>query len=354
MSAESPPSATSADASAPGYRVRLPMYEGPADLLLYLVRRNELDVCGIPLAQITAQFLEYLAVLQLIDFDSVGEFVVVASTLVEMKSRQVLAGSEQEEEDAPPPEATADGPAAELVEQLLQYRKYREAARELEHRAARWQERYPRLSSERPEAGKDPAADRIREVELWDLVSALARVLRRQVADEHSSIRYDDTPISVHIERVGERVRAEGQASFSSFFQGEGQRVKIVSIFLAILELIRHHRFRAEQPDDFGEIWILPPAAEAEKEGDAAAESGEAGPADDETLQGQSAEEPPPDTNAEPPQLKLTQADDILSSDDSGDTSRPDENAADADADDSAGQDDSTIQEDSDSGRSAA
>ena len=265
--------APAATGTAPPYRVRTPMYEGPLDLLLYLVRRSEVDVCDVPLAQITARFVEYLEILQLIDFDRVGEFVVVASTLLEMKSRQVLPVPEEEE--APPTDdTTADGPAAELVEQLLLYRRYREAARTLEARAALWQQRYPRLSSERPEAGRDHAADRIREVELWDLVSALARVLKRQAADEHSSIRYDDTPISVYIERVGERVRNEGRCSFTSFFAGEVERIRIVSTFLAILELVRHHEFRAEQPQEFGEIWILPPVAEAADDTDTAADSG--------------------------------------------------------------------------------
>ncbi|MCA9117072.1 MAG: segregation/condensation protein A [Planctomycetaceae bacterium] len=290
MSADSRPAAGAPVYPIPvsdgGYRVQLPMYAGPADLLLYLVRRSEVDVCEVPLSQLTAQFLAWLDVLQQIDFDSVGDFVVVASTLVEMKSRQVLPGPE-EADDAPAEETTADGQTAALVAQLLQYRRYREAGRELELRAARWQERYPRLSSERPEAGKDHSADRIKEVELWDLVSALSRVLKRQVADEHSSIKYDDTPISVHIERVAQRVKEEGRASFSSFFRDEAVRVRIVSVFLAVLELLRHHSYRAEQPEEFGEIWILPPLTEEE----AATHSDEA-PVQSESSAGETAPAP--------------------------------------------------------------
>jgi segregation and condensation protein A len=145
---------------------------------------------------------------------------------------------------------------------LLEYKRYRDAALALEHQAAEWQERYPRLSDERPTVGKDPSTDSIKEVELWDLVSALGRVIQKKVVERSSSIRYDDTPIAVYIDRIGAKVRQEGRIAFSDFFEGTNLRSKIVGIFLAILELLRHHSFRAEQPVEYGEIFILPPIAE--------------------------------------------------------------------------------------------
>jgi segregation and condensation protein A len=243
--------------TANAYRVELDIFKGPLDLLLYLVRRNEVDVVDLPIAEIASQFMLYLEVLEFIDIDLAGEFVVMASTLAEIKSRMVLPQPPVE----PEPEVE-DDPRNDLVRQLLEYKKFKDAARALELRAAEWQERYPRLSDERPSRAKDHAADRIKEVELWDLVSALSRVLRTKVVEQQASIRYDETPISVYMEQVGTRVRQEKRVAFSTFFEGTNLRSKIVGMFLAILELLRHHSFRAEQPVDFGEIWILPPADE--------------------------------------------------------------------------------------------
>lgn len=265
----------------PAWQVELDLYRGPMDLLLYLVRRDELDVRTLPVSYITRQFETFISVLEFLDLDMVGEFVVMASTLTEIKSRQVLPSPDDEDTD---PEAAAEDTRSDLIRQLLEYRRYRDAAGALEDHAAEWQQRYPRLTSERPRISKSPADDLIREVELWDLVSALARVLEKKVLDEKSSIRDDDTPIAVHVERIGTRVRAEQRVPFTSLFDEATSRSRVVGIFLAILELLRHHRFRAEQPDDFGEIWVLPPL-ETESAEDATQEAepeevGEVPPAD--------------------------------------------------------------------------
>ena len=242
------------------YRVQLDLFSGPLDLLLYLVRRNEVDLVQLPIARITRQFFQFLEVLEFLDLDMVGDFVVMASTLVELKSRQVLPRAEEEEPDEVP---LADDSCSELIQQLLEYKKYKDAALALEQQAAEWQERYPRLSDDRPTSGKDHAADPIKEVELWDLVSALSRVLQKKHVEETSSIRYDDTPISTYIDRIGARVRETGRVPFSEFFEGCNLRSKIIGIFLAVLELLRHHGFRAEQSSEFSEIFVLPPLAEA-------------------------------------------------------------------------------------------
>ncbi len=236
--------------------VELDIYFGPMDLLLYLVRRNEVDILDLPIARITGQFVEYLDVLKFLDFDVVGDFVVMASTLAEIKSRMVLPGPAEEPVD----QAAANDPRSDLIRQLLEYKKYKDAAAALEERAAVWHDRFPRLANDRPAGGRDLSVDRIKEVELWDLVSALSRLLRQTAVEEQASIRFDDTPMSVYLDQVSTRVRAEGRVAFSSFFEGATQRQRIVGLFLAVLELIRHHGFRAQQPTDFGEIWIVPPA----------------------------------------------------------------------------------------------
>ncbi len=243
------------------YRVELDIFTGPLDLLMYLVRRNEVDVLDLPIARITEQFQEMLEVLEFIDLDLVGDFVVMASTLVEIKSRLVLPQPEETESEEEP--IVTDDPRSELIQRLLEYKKFKDAALALEEKAAAWQERYPRLADDRPRLGKDPAADHIKEVELWDLVSALGRVIRHKQVEEETSIKYDDTPVKVYVDLISEQVRREGVVRFTSLFEQETIRSRIVGLFLAVLELIRHHRFRAEQPEEYGEIFIRPPLEES-------------------------------------------------------------------------------------------
>ncbi len=245
------------------YRVELERFSGPMDLLLYLVRRNELSATNLPIATIAHQYLEFLEVLELLDLDAIGDFIVLASTLLEIKSRNVLPQPEEVVEETAQAD---DDPRGELITRLLEYKRYRDAAVALEERATEWQQRFPRLADDHPHVGRDHAADPIREVELWDLVSALSRVLHKKVGESASSIRYDETPQSVYMDRIAARVREQGTVPFSSFFEGSHRKEKIVGLFLAILELLRHHGFRAEQPEAYGEILILPPAAESDEE----------------------------------------------------------------------------------------
>lgn len=239
------------------YRVELGYFGGPMDLLLYLVRRHELDVCQISLKNVTQDFQRFLEVLELIDLELVGDFVVVASTLLEIKSREVLPQPEVEETD----EAIEESDS-ELIGQLLQYKKYKEAARKLDNRASDWLERYPRLSDDRPDLKRDRSLDRIREVELWDLVSALGRIVKLPDVAKATTMKLDETPISVFQDRIRKRIQQEGRAAFSSFFDGEKFQSRIVGIFQAILELIRHEGYRAEQESVFSDIWVLPPLKE--------------------------------------------------------------------------------------------
>ena len=242
----------------PPYRVALGDFTGPLDLLLYLVRRDEFATRDLPLSKITSQFLEFLSVLEIIDLELASEFLVVASTLLEMKSRDVLPAETDAETDAEQI-PLSDGPASDLIRKLLEYRRIRDAAHALENRAIEWQARYPRLSDERPVVGKDPSADRIKEVELWDLVSALGRVIKKNYVQTEGRIRYDDTPIEVYVEQIGSRVQTEGEVLFTQLFDQETIRSRIVGMFLAILELIRHHGYRAIQDGLYGEIRVLPP-----------------------------------------------------------------------------------------------
>lgn len=237
------------------FRVQLDMFAGPLDLLLYLVRKHELEVLEIPIALVAEQYLEILAAIEQIDVDAVGDFLEVATQLMEIKSRMMLPRHEEIEEEP------VDDPRHELVARLLEYKRYKEAAGLLEDRAREWQLRFERRVNDLDEGPRDPAEQPIHEVELWDLVSAFSRVIREKAAVKATKIRYDDTPIDVHMARIEARIAAEGRLSFASLFEPGMHRSQMVGLFLALLELIRHRRARVEQADLFGEIWVLPPEA---------------------------------------------------------------------------------------------
>jgi segregation and condensation protein A len=233
------------------FRVDLEIFRGPLDLLLYLVRKHEVDVVDIPIAPITEQFLEYLAILKEIDVNSAGDFLEVASTLVEAKSRMVLPRG-GEVEDA------LDDPRQQLVERLLEYKKFKDAASMLEERSQSWQRHYPRLSADTPRERRELSEEPIHEVEVWDLVSAFGKLMRQADLAPGASIVYDETPIHVYMGRIKERLVERGRLSFHDFFQPGMPKSAVVGIFLAILELVRHRQARAEQEQLFGDITLVP------------------------------------------------------------------------------------------------
>jgi segregation and condensation protein A len=233
------------------FRVELDGFRGPLDLLLYLVRKHEVDITNLPVALIADQFLAHLDVLKELDVNAVGDFLEVASLLIEIKSQLVLPRGGEEAE-------AWDDPRDGLVERLLEYKKYKDAASMLEERSRDWQQHYPRLASDLPPRQIDPAGQPIHEVELWDLVSALGRILRDSQASRPSTIVYDETPIQVYMQRIHRRIVDNQRAAFSDMFEPGMHKSAIVGVFLAVLELVRHHDVRAEQNDLHGEIWVVP------------------------------------------------------------------------------------------------
>jgi segregation and condensation protein A len=221
------------------------------DLLLYLVRKHEVEIVDIPIAAITDQYLQYLAVLEHLDVNEVGDFLAMASLLIEIKSQQVLPRCDEVQDEL-------EDPRQELVRRLLEYKKYRDAATILEERSRSWQQRYARLSTDAPRHERDPSDEPIQEVELWDLVSAFGRIMRETEAARPSSIVYDDTPIHVYMGRIHARLLELGRLSFHELFDPSMHKSTLVGIFLAVLELVRHHHIRVEQNALFGEIWVLP------------------------------------------------------------------------------------------------
>src|SRR3972149_4682398 len=193
------------------FRVDLDIFRGPLDLLLYLVRKHEVEIVEIPIATITDQYLEYLAVIQELDVNGVGDFLALASTLIEIKSHQVLPRCDEVDDEL-------EDPRKELVRQLLEYKKFRDAASMLEERSRWWQKRYPRQASDLPRREQDLAEQPIHEVELWDLVSAFGRIIRDTELAKPSNIVYDETPTRVYMARIHDRLQARGPLAFSELF----------------------------------------------------------------------------------------------------------------------------------------
>ena len=232
------------------FRVQLDLFSGPLDLLWYLVRKHELDVLDIPVALVTEQYLEMIEVLEHVDVNAVGDFLEVATRLMEIKSKLMLPRHEEEAEEE------VEDPRQDMVQRLLEYKKFKDAASMLEDRNRQWQQRFSRRVNDLPPRTVDPSEQPIQEVEMWDLVSAFARLMRDNQAVKPAEIRYDDTPIDVYMDRVRERLARENRIAFTSFFERGMHKSQMVGVFLAVLELIRHHKIEVEQTELFGEIWI--------------------------------------------------------------------------------------------------
>ncbi len=235
------------------FRIDLDQYRGPLDLLLYLVRKHEVDIMELSISKVTEQYLEYMAILEQIDVNAVGDFIEMASILIEIKSRMVLPTVEEEE-------ITWNDPREELVHRLLEYKKYKDVASMLEERSRQWQQSYARLANDLPPRRIDPADQPIHEVELWDLVSALGRVMREHKVTEASSIVYDDTPIQVYMEQIHGSISARGEIAISEVYRAGMHKSAMIGLFLAVLELVRHHSVETEQDEGCAEIWLRPGA----------------------------------------------------------------------------------------------
>ncbi len=232
------------------YRVQLDVFTGPLDLLLYLIKRDELDIQDIPIARITDQYLEYVRMLEQLDPNAVGDFLVMASTLIEIKSRVLLP--------TPPIEISDDGPAdprATLVEQLLEYKRIKDAARALDEAAREQRRRFVRAPAELP---PELRGVELEEAEVWDLLSAFQRVMESISAPPPThDVRLDETPIAVYESRILTRLHERGAITFEQLFDRAADRATVVGLFLALLELIRKQRVRAEQERVGGTIYLF-------------------------------------------------------------------------------------------------
>ena len=243
-------------------KVQLAIFEGPLDLLLYLVKKEEVDIYEVNLTKIATQFIEYVELMRELDLDIAGEFLVMASTLMYIKSRELLPVDKQaqvEEED------DEEDPRWELIRQLVEYKKFKDAAARLQELETVQDNIFRRVPG-RPEFATDIPAAQF-ELSIFDLVNAVSNILKRFNQREKTRDVFEDKwTVSEKIEYLMELIKSRPILKFSELFADATSRTEVVVTFLAMLELIRLKQFRIRQAEPFSEIEIrfAPPTVLAE------------------------------------------------------------------------------------------
>ncbi|PTX99689.1 chromosome segregation protein ScpA [Verrucomicrobia bacterium LW23] len=235
-------------------RVRLPVFEGPLDLLLYLIRKEELDIYDVAIEKVTTQYLDFIRAMKEMDLEVAGEFLVVASTLVYIKSRNLLPKDVQPPED----EAEEDDPRWELVRQLVEYKKFKDAAFQLQLRHTANEKAFERLATPDSEDSRAPTPAMtmlVGEVGIFDLVSAFQKVLERaQSRNKLAEIVEDKWTVGDKIRHIDALIQDRLRMRFEELFEEDASRTEMVVTFLALLELVRLKRLRVLQDFSFAGI----------------------------------------------------------------------------------------------------
>ena len=228
-----------------GYTVKVDIFEGPLDLLLHLIKEHQLDIYDIPIALVTEQYLEYIRIMKALDLTIAGEFLVMAATLMYIKSRMLLPVPVEDEEEE------GEDPRAELVQRLVEYKRFKEAALHLSHQALLGRDVFIRPAQEiEAEAGEI-------EADLFHLIDALRELLKQQKMDDFHEVTLERITLREKIRELYERLQGVGEAvPFSELFAPLASRVELIITFLALLELIRSGMLRAYQRDAFGPLWV--------------------------------------------------------------------------------------------------
>lgn len=229
------------------YKVKLEVFEGPLDLLLYLIKRDEIDIYDIPIEHITKQYLSFMELFKMLDLEVAAEFVVMAANLIYLKSRSLLPVSLQ----PPDEEMEEEDPRWELVRQLLEYKKFKEAASHLQERELSREGMFSRV----PEA--EPPVERpLGDVSVFDLINAFNKILKRidEKREDLREIFEENFTVADKIDLILKMVASDVPLKFTELFGTAASRSEIVITFLALLELIRLKQLRCVQPEAFGEI----------------------------------------------------------------------------------------------------
>jgi segregation and condensation protein A len=230
------------------YKVKLEVFEGPLDLLLYLIKKDEVDIYEISLERITAQYLEFMDAFKVLDLEVAGEFVVMAANLIYLKSRALLPASVQPPEE----EAEEEDPRWDLIRQLVEYKKFKDAAAQLSQRELEQSNLFARL----PEQGDASPERPLGDVSVFDLINAFNKVLKR-IATKSEDLREifeENYTVSDKIDLIMKMAASGVPLKFTELFASAASRSEIVVTFLALLELIRLKQLRCVQDEAFSEI----------------------------------------------------------------------------------------------------
>ena len=232
--------------------IKIEQFEGPLDLLLHLIKKNEMDIANIQISQITDQYLAILDAMKTLNLDVAGEFLVMAATLLHIKSRMLLPVSDEDEET----EDEEEDPRAELVRRLLEYKKYKEAAENLDARPLLGRDQFART-------GNDPELEHVSDagfdvIGLFDLVEAFKKVLAECADDEFHEIDMDRLSITDRINTILATLQDRGGVTFREMFSEKPDRHEVVVTFLAMLELVKMHLVKLMQNREYETIWLYP------------------------------------------------------------------------------------------------
>jgi segregation and condensation protein A len=234
------------------YKVKFEVFEGPLDLLLYLIKKEEVDIYEVNLTRLATQFIEYIETMRLLDLEIAGEFLVMAATLMFIKSRELLPVEQRAELEG---EEEGEDPRWELIRQLVEYKKFKDAASQLQTLELRQGDVFARSPGKLEFETEAPVARP--DVSIFDLVNAVNSVLKRfQQKPDQRDIFEDKWTVSEKIEQLLQLIRERLRLKFSELFDRVTSRTEVVVTFLALLELIRLKQLVAAQPEPFGEIEI--------------------------------------------------------------------------------------------------
>jgi len=237
------------------YKVKLEVFEGPLDLLLYLIKQDEIDIYDVSLERITRQYLEYLQAFKELNIELAGEFIVMAANLIYLKSRSLLPVDQQPPEE----DAGEDDPRWDLIRQLIEYKKFKEAAGQLHLRELEQERIFARAGGSSPDRDQPL---RLGEVGIFQLINAFQTVIKRvEARHDVQEIFGERFSVSEKIDIILKRVAGGAAVRFSDLFGAVISRVEVAVTFLALLELIRLKQVRAIQRSIFDEIEIAPAAA---------------------------------------------------------------------------------------------
>ena len=237
------------------YRVELTVYNGPLDLLLYLIKRDELDIYDIPIAQITESYVNYIQMLrglkdsEGLDINVAGDFLVMAATLMEIKSAMLLPRQETHTRGESSAAAELADPRMELVHQLLEYKRFKDSAAALDRQHQSHENKFPRYPAMRDVDANEPPPIDLEEVQMWDLLTAFDRLMSEVGTrkPKYHEVIYDDTPIDLHAADIEDRLKREGPLTLRALIVGRKSRSEMIGVFLALLELIREKKILVEQ-----------------------------------------------------------------------------------------------------------